>query len=107
MNLLSNKCPKCLEGEIYKSFLSMNKACPQCGYVYEREEGYFTGPMFLDSMFLPLSAIPTVVIFAYNGSPILGGVLAVLQILILSPFVFRFSRLIWIHLDYKTNPSKG
>jgi uncharacterized protein (DUF983 family) len=100
ISFLSNKCPQCHEGPIYGSFIKMNKNCTSCGYVYEREPGYFTGAMFLDTIFLPVSAIPTVLLFAYKEEIYLGGVVAVGQIIFLSPFVFRYSRIIWIHLGY-------
>ena len=98
MKLLSNKCPKCLKGDIFRRFLTMNKSCPDCGHVFEREPGYFTGAMFLDCIFLPLSAIPTMAIFSYNGAYIAGGVFSLLQIIIISPIVFHFSRLLWIQM---------
>jgi len=106
MDFLSNKCPKCHEGEIFKALFSMNRACPHCHWVFEREPGYFVGAMFLDAMFLPISAIPTVLVFSLNGLIKLGAGIAILQIALLSPFVFRFSRLIWIHLGVKFDPPK-
>ena len=78
----------------------MNKNCSECGYLYERESGYFTGAMFLDCVFLPVSVIPTIILFAYNGAILLGGVVGIIQILILSPFVFRYSRILWIQMGY-------
>lgn len=107
MNLLSNRCPKCEKGEIYKTFFKMNTACPHCGHVYEVEQGYFTGAMFLDCMFLPVSAIPTMVVFALNDLILLGGLLSVLQMIIISPFVFHYSRILWIHMGHKLDsPAK-
>jgi hypothetical protein len=82
----------------------MNKSCPHCHYVFEREPGYFTGAMFLDCMILPVSAIPTMLVFAYNGAILAGGFFSIFQILILSPFVFRYSRLAWIQIGYQLDP---
>lgn len=106
MNILSNTCPKCEKGEIYKSFLKMNVGCPNCGHVYEVEEGYFTGAMFLDCMFLPVSAIPTMIFFAYNGLILMGGIISLLQMIIISPFVFHYSRLLWIHIGHQLDSSR-
>jgi hypothetical protein len=104
MDLLRNKCPKCHEGEIFRAIVIMNKSCRKCNYVFEREQGYFVGAMFLDAMFLPISAIPTVLFFAYNGLIKTGAFVAVFQMAFISPFVFRFSRLIWIQVGYKFDP---
>jgi uncharacterized protein (DUF983 family) len=102
--LLSNKCPKCNMGEIYRTFLYMNKSCPKCGHVYERERGYFTGAMFLDCIILPVSAIPLLMVFAYNDLILMGGFLCLLQMLLTSPFIFRYSRILWIRVGYQLDP---
>jgi hypothetical protein len=73
---------------------------------YARESGYFTGAMFLQCIFLPVSAIPTLIIFALNDAIFQGGVAALLQIAFLSPFVFRYSRILWIHLGWALDPEK-
>src|SRR5262245_19155102 len=39
-------CPVCGEGRLfYPLRFKMYERCPVCGFVYEREEGYFTGAM--------------------------------------------------------------
>jgi uncharacterized protein (DUF983 family) len=106
MSLLKNKCPRCEGGEIYAAFLRMNKSCGRCGWVYEREAGFFTGAMFLDCVFLPVSAIPFVLVFALKGEALAGGVAAVLEMLLIFPFVFRASRILWIRADYLINYKK-
>src|SRR5580700_2883615 len=105
MNLLSNRCPRCREGEIYRSFLKMNEDCPHCSFVFERQPGYFTGAMFLNCFFLPASMIPLFLLFAYNGKIIPGGIVAVILMIFLSPFSFRYSRIFWIQMDYGLNHS--
>src|SRR5580692_8936773 len=106
MNYLSNKCPKCHAGRIYGTFFKMNTSCSHCGHVYEVEQGYFTGAMFLDCMILPVSAIPPMIFFAYNGLILAGGIISLLQKIVLSPFVFHYTRLLWIHIGYGLDPSK-
>jgi uncharacterized protein (DUF983 family) len=39
------KCPACKTGRVYRSLTEMNHACPNCGVVFEREEGDFLGAM--------------------------------------------------------------
>ena len=44
--ILRQRCPICLDGKIFRSFLSMYKTCPTCGVRFERESGYFLTAMF-------------------------------------------------------------
>src|SRR4051794_8631657 len=41
------RCPRCLQGAIYKSGMTMNTRCPSCGLPIEREEGYFMGSLYI------------------------------------------------------------
>lgn len=105
MSILSNKCPRCRNGEIYSSFFSMNEKCESCGYAFNREPGYFVGAMFLNYMFLSVSCVPILVIPIYLGhSAIKAGIMAGIQMLILSPFSIHYARLFWIQMDYKSDP---
>src|SRR5204862_6507411 len=45
--LVLQRCPRCLRGKVFRRFVSMNDGCPECGYVFGREEGYFTGAMYI------------------------------------------------------------
>jgi uncharacterized protein (DUF983 family) len=104
--ILALRCPRCLDGRIWRGFLSMNIACPVCGLVFEREPGYFTGAMVV-SYALAVPALGAIVI----GLMTLGGLAAVPALLIgdstylvLVPFIFRYSRVLWLHLDWKVDP---
>jgi hypothetical protein len=86
----------------------MNPTCPHCGFKFEREPGYFMGALFINYMTLALSTVPTLIItLAILGmDPILGGILSFSQLLLLSPFTLRYSRLVWIQLDHSSDPSR-
>src|SRR6185295_15533099 len=45
--VLRQRCPRCLEGRVFRGMLAMNDACPECGLVFEREPGYFVGAMYV------------------------------------------------------------
>lgn len=104
--VLALRCPRCLEGRIWKGFLSMNETCPVCGLVFEREPGYFTGAMVV-SYVLAVPVLGATVI----GLMTLGALDAVAALLIgdtayliLVPFIFRYSRVVWLHFDWKIDP---
>lgn len=40
-----NRCPACRRGRIFRNLFTMHASCPNCGVVFEREEGDFVGAM--------------------------------------------------------------
>jgi uncharacterized protein (DUF983 family) len=106
--ILALRCPRCLEGKVWRGFLSMNVSCPVCGLVFEREPGYFTGAMVV-SYGLAVPVLGAIVI----GLMTLGGLDAVPALLvgdtlylILVPFIFRYSRVLWLHFDWLVDPDR-
>jgi len=86
----------------------MNTACPTCGLVFEREPGYFTGAMLV-SYALAVPVLGAIVI----GLMTLGGLDAVPALLTgdtaylaLVPFIFRYSRVLWLHFDWSFDPDR-
>ncbi len=85
----------------------MNEKCPVCGYTFGREAGYFTGAMYFSY------TLGLVFIFAIFGvlwllfSTDTFGQVAVLVVvasglyLLTVPLVYRYSRVLWMHLDWR------
>ncbi len=96
------RCPKCREGRAFRSLLAMHDACPVCGHVFEREPGYFVGAMYVSyALAIPVYLAVTVVLGrllrGWSDPAILA--LALLLFLPCAPILFRYSRVIWMHLD--------
>ena len=86
----------------------MNEMCPACGLEFERERGYFTGAMYISyALTLPaIGGLTALLWFVAVPSWSFLGVLALATALFM-PFVpaaFRYSRVIWIHLDRYLDP---
>lgn len=103
--ILTLRCPRCLTGKMWRGFLTMHRECPVCGLVFEREPGYYTGAMVVSYAI----AVPTfgLIVIAL----LLAGVDAVAALLVggavylfLAPFIFRYSRVVWLHLDWGIDP---
>jgi uncharacterized protein (DUF983 family) len=45
--IVKQRCPRCLQGQVFATLFRMHAQCPLCGLVFEREPGYFTGAMYL------------------------------------------------------------
>jgi hypothetical protein len=81
----------------------MHERCPVCGHRFEREQGYFLGAMYA-SYFLaiPVLGILTLLIswlLLPGWSLEFVVVIALVPFLLLVPALFRYSRVIWMHID--------
>jgi uncharacterized protein (DUF983 family) len=100
--LLRLRCPRCRRGRMFHSLFGMNDPCPECGLIFQREEGYFLGAMYVS---YALAAILMSTGFLL-GQWLLPGwhdhaILVCLLLLYvpLTPAVFRYSRAVWIYVD--------
>jgi len=86
----------------------MNSACPSCGLRFEREPGYFTGAMYFSYAFaVPIIAAITLILWlgplrrwTVEWSVLAAGVVFIPLV----PTVFRWSRIVWIHMDRYIDP---
>lgn len=108
MAMVRQRCPRCLQGRIFRGSFTMNDPCPVCGLIFQREEGYFLGSMYV-SYLLSCVLLGTFYLLARWLFPELGSILIVLVACIpyapLIPAVFRYSRVIWIHFERWVCPS--
>jgi uncharacterized protein (DUF983 family) len=105
ISIINCKCPRCRKGRVFPSsilniaqFSKTNDYCPKCGLIFEHETGFFWGAMYISYAFS-------------TGIMILFGVIAinldwsfkrilwviVPSILILTPFSFRYSRILLLY----------
>lgn len=106
--ILRLRCPRCLQGKMFHGMFGMNDPCPVCGLVFQREEGYFLGAMYVSYL---LSSVLLAVFFIAGFTLLSGWDLLLILVLIplpyvpLVPAVFRYSRGIWIYVDRWVCPS--
>ncbi len=101
-----NICPRCQLGQVFRGFYSMNKSCPSCNLVFERENGYFLGSMVFGYFLGVATLIPTLLLLVFYFHAEIGWIIAVpsIQVILLNPVLFRLSRLAWLHLDQQIDP---
>ena len=103
--LLLQRCPVCLQGKVFTSLFGMAKTCPQCGVRFERETGYFLNAMFFAYTMGFLIVIPSAIyLFLRDVSIRTFSIVIIIEVLVLWPFIFRYSRLLWMHLDQMMDP---
>ncbi len=99
------RCPVCLRGKTFHSLFGMNKSCPECGIAFEREHGYYLNSMFIAYGLGFLIVVPSAVLLAMRQVSIaFFSIFMVLEVIVIWPIVFRYSRVIWLHLDQVLDP---
>ena len=91
---------------MWRSMFSINDPCPVCGLRFEREPGYWTGAMVASyALGIPVLALIVIAVWLATGWDVLVA-LVVADVLFLAvvPFVWRYSRVVWLHLDWLIDP---
>lgn len=113
-SILFNKCPKCQKSAFFisdnpynfKMFSKMNSHCKECGENFEREIGFYYGAMYASyaiDIALGVALFLLMVVLLDISSTIFLFTYLTL-VLVLFPWIFRKSRLLWINLFVKYNP---
>jgi uncharacterized protein (DUF983 family) len=107
--MLRRRCPHCGRGAIFGSAWSMNEYCSQCGLEFGRgEPGYFTGAMYVSyALAMPLIAILTLIEYLIfpRWTLLRLVLLATFLCVPLIPWIWQYSRVVWIHFDQYFDPS--
>jgi uncharacterized protein (DUF983 family) len=106
--ILALRCPRCLVGRVWRRFVSMNATCPECGFVFERESGYFAGAMVVSyGLAVPILAAIVIALIIVGGlDAVVALIIGNTAYLVLVPFIFRYSRVVWLHLDWLIDPGE-
>ena len=86
----------------------MNESCSCCGMKYEKEPGYFYGAMYVSYALVVGWFVLTFIIDSFIVKSQTWQYLTffVSTIIVMMPLTFRTSRLIWLNLFVKYDPSK-
>lgn len=97
-------CPRCPE-PLFTGPFRMHARCPGCGYLIEREQGYFVGAIYINYAITVIICLGGYLLTETLLAPGLTAQLIVWGgLCILIPlFSFRYSRAIWLNADYFFN----
>jgi len=104
--VLRMRCPRCRNGAVFSGLLRTRERCAVCNLVFEREPGYFTGAMYVSYSLGIFGTLPVWFTLLYTRQPlwvVLGA--SVLAVALLMPLSFHYSRVIWLHIDYRFEPA--
>lgn len=110
------KCPRCRKGKVFEhgaytlDFLRTYETCPNCGFKYEIETGFFWGAMYFTyafsvAIFLTVYVAMTVLL---TDPPVWQYVAATIGCnLIVYPLMLRYSRMCMLYFfgEAKYDPS--
>ena len=115
---LHAKCPKCRQGDMFANHMyglsgqKMHTNCPSCGFRFEVEPGYFYVAMLLSYAMnvaeLVTFAVGTFILTGSQSPWLYVGILLGMAFL-LSPFNFRYSRVIllfWLTPGLHYDPNR-
>ena len=105
------RCPMCGRGKVFRTFFKMNPSCPSCGYMFERESGYWTGAMIVNIAVAEIwfaLLFGVVVLATLPDIPWAPLLIVALVTNGLLPIVFYpHSKTLWMALDLYFHPEKG
>lgn len=107
---VAKRCPRCGGKGIYDSWFHMKERCPTCGYLFEREPGFFVGAYVINFGITEGFLFFLVMGFilwksTHPDAGILVLALVGVAIGVIAPILFYpFSRTIWSALDLLMTP---
>jgi uncharacterized protein (DUF983 family) len=98
------RCPVCGQRKIFRRWLKMADRCPNCGFVFERQEGHFIGAVGMNTIITIVALMGSIAVGMIITAPdmAVGPILAVaIGITIVLPVIIHpVCRMLWtaIHL---------
>jgi uncharacterized protein (DUF983 family) len=100
------RCPRCGQGRLFEGPFRMGARCPVCGLVFEREAGYFVGAIYLNYGMTTVLTIGGYFLLDAWLAPSVATQLVVWgTVAVAFPlWFFRYSKGLWLSLDYLVDP---
>ena len=100
---LTRRCARCGQGHLFTKWFKMVPDCPRCGLHFEREQGYWTGAIAVNTIVIgglfALIFVGTLIATAPD-IPIVPLLLVVVPLMAIGPLiVYPFSKTIWVAID--------
>jgi len=103
---LGLRCPRCGRAPLFRGWFAMNVVCAACDLRFERAQGYWVGAIYVNYSVTVLVAVGG--FFVLHA---LADLSTATQLALWVPFVvlfplwfFRYSRSLWLGLEYGLNP---
>jgi len=107
---LCRRCPRCGGGHLFHTRYRLKDRCPQCGYRFEREPGFFLGSWFINFMVVEAVHFFLVMVFILwkSGHPEAGLLLpigvGVVTGVALPIAMYPWAQTVWAAIDLAMTP---
>jgi GAF domain-containing protein len=104
-SVLAGRCPICLGGGVFARLFSVQRACNECGFFFQRQTGSVLGSAF----YALVATIAAALGLSYVIDNLIGDnprmlAAAMVATVIFLLWFFRFWRVLWMALDLYSNP---
>jgi uncharacterized protein (DUF983 family) len=113
-SILTGTCPKCQNESMYldknplhfNKILKMHENCSHCGLRYQIEPSFFYGAMYVSyGLNVAVGIAAFIISFVIFGSSLKVAFIAIIaSLIVLFPFVLRWSRNIYINMFVSYDP---
>jgi uncharacterized protein (DUF983 family) len=106
-NLLTLRCPVCGRGKIFKGYLDTPDRCPECGFYFMRETGYFLPHAPMSYLLIVGAAafawiILSLVFHVESDAIVLPSI--IVFAVSFGVWSNRYTKMIWMTIDLKLHP---
>lgn len=106
---MARRCPVCGKGKLFRGGLRLAPACPECGWITEREPGTSTGPMYLSAAVTQIVAAALALGFLlltdWPASKML--LVGILPLALFCLWCFPLCKAVWAAVEYFTDAAMG
>lgn len=100
------RCPRCGLGKLYQRGYKMYESCSSCGWVFEREEGYWTGAMAVNLIVTEILIFGAIFPLLILRAPLALTLILGLALAVGTPFLFYWhSKSLWMAMDFMLHPT--
>ncbi|WP_051913951.1 DUF983 domain-containing protein [Thermorudis peleae] len=105
---VTKRCPYCGERRIFRRWFTLVERCPRCNLLFEREEGYWTGSIAINTVvteFVFAVVLAIWVALTVPSVPIAPLLITGVAMNATFPLAFHpFSKTLWLALDLAFHP---
>jgi uncharacterized protein (DUF983 family) len=101
-------CPRCGRASLFRGWFRMNVVCAACDLRFERAQGYWVGAIYVNYGVTVMIAVTGFFLLREWPGLETPGQLAlwVPFVLVFPLWFFRYSRSLWLGLEYGLNPDE-
>ena len=99
-------CPRCGRAPLFRGWFAMNTVCAACDLRFERAPGYWIGAIYVNyGVTVGIAVVGFFLLWGLAGWDAPGQLALWIPFVIVFPlWFFRYSRSLWLALEYALNP---